>query len=90
MFLVTVIFKRDRGPVSCEADSKHAVFFGGEVPEYSHVAGGDLFWGFKHNLRGYLGFMSRAHSGRHQRLRPLGRDSARGDSPVLLRVHVRG
>jgi multicomponent Na+:H+ antiporter subunit D len=63
VFLVTVIFKRDRGPVSCEADSKHAVFFGGEVPEYSHVAGGDLFWGFKHNLRGYLGFMSRAHSG---------------------------
>ena len=43
--------------------AEHAVFFGGERAEYSHVAGGDLFWGFKHNLRGYLGFMSRAHSG---------------------------
>ena len=63
VFLVTVIFKRDRGPVSCEADSKHAVFFGGEVPEYSHVAGGDLFWGFKHNLRKYFSFMHDWHSG---------------------------
>ena len=43
--------------------AEHAVFFGGEVPEYSHVAGGDLFWGFKHNLRHYLGFVSRVHTG---------------------------
>ncbi len=46
-----------------ESDAKHAVFFGGERAEYSHISGGDLFWGFKHNLRGYLGFMSRVHTG---------------------------
>ena len=46
-----------------EYDSKHAVFFGGEQAEYSHVSGGDLFWGFKHTMRGYLGLMSRVHTG---------------------------
>ena len=46
-----------------ESDAKHAVFFGGERAEYSHISGGDLFWGFKHSLRRYLGFMSRAHTG---------------------------
>ena len=55
--------KRSRGAVTLADDERHAVFFGGEAAEYSHVAGADLFWGFKHNLRGYLGFMSRAHSG---------------------------
>ena len=63
VFVVSVFGKRDRGPVNCAADSKHAVFFGGEESQFSHVASGDLFWGFKHNLRGYLGFMSKAHSG---------------------------
>ena len=63
VFLVSILGKRDRGEVNCAPDSKHAVFFGGEEAQYSHVASGDLFWGFKHNLRGYLGFMSKAHSG---------------------------
>ena len=63
IFLVSLIGRSSRGPVTCEADSKHAVFFGGEQAEYSHISGGDLFWGFKHNLRRYLGFMSRVHTG---------------------------
>ena len=49
--------------MNCAPDSKHAVFFGGEEAQYSHVASGDLFWGFKHNLRHYLGFVSRVHTG---------------------------
>ena len=63
VFLVSLLGRRDRGGMNCAPDSKHAVFFGGEEAQYSHVASGDLFWGFKHNLRGYLGFMSKAHSG---------------------------
>ena len=61
--LVSLMGRSGRGAVTLSADPKHATFFGGEQAEYSHVAGADLFWGFKHNLRGYLGFMARAHSG---------------------------
>ena len=61
--LVSLAGKSGRGAVTLTDDAKHATFFGGEEAQYSHVASGDLFWGFKHNLRGYLGFMSRAHSG---------------------------
>ena len=46
-----------------EVDDKYATFFGGESNEHSHVAGSDLFWGLKHNLRHYFGFMHNAHSG---------------------------
>lgn len=44
-------------------DSKYELFYGGEVQEFSQVGGGDLFWGFKHNWRGYFDVMHRLHSG---------------------------
>ena len=44
-------------------DSKFALFFGGESPEYSQVGGEDLFWGFKQNWRHYFSFMHELHSG---------------------------
>ena len=62
VFLISLTGRGNR-TVTCENDSKHAVFFGGEAAEYSHISGGDLFWGFKHSMRRYLGFMSRAHTG---------------------------
>ena len=62
IFLVSLTGRPNR-TVSCENDSKHAVFFGGEEAQYSHVSGGDLFWGFKHTMRRYLGFASRVHTG---------------------------
>lgn len=62
VFLISLTGRSNR-TVTCEDDSKHAVFFGGEAAEYSHISGGDLFWGFKHSMRRYLGFMSRAHTG---------------------------
>ncbi len=52
-----------KGQKSAASDDKHDTFFGGEKNTYSQVAGGDLFWGFKHNLRHYLGFISNAHTG---------------------------
>lgn len=51
----------------CEADGsvdyKHATFFSGEKSQYSQVGGGDLFWGLRHNLRHYFGFIHNAHTG---------------------------
>ena len=44
-------------------DSKYDLFFGGEKSVHSQVAGGDLFWGFKHNWRHYFSFMHDLHSG---------------------------
>ena len=44
-------------------DSKYDLFFGGEESVHSQVAGGDLFWGFKHNWRHYFSFMHDLHSG---------------------------
>ena len=44
-------------------DSKYELFYGGEDQEFSQVGGGDLFWGFKHNWRGYFDVMHRLHSG---------------------------
>ncbi len=44
-------------------DTKYELFYGGEAQEFSQVGGGDLFWGFKHNWRGYFDFMHRLHSG---------------------------
>ena len=43
--------------------SKYELFYGGEAQEFSQVGGGDLFWGFKHNWRGYFDVMHRLHSG---------------------------
>ena len=45
------------------ADTKYALFFGGERTEYSQVGGEDLFWGFKQNWRHYFSFMHELHSG---------------------------
>ena len=44
-------------------DSKYELFYGGEAQEFSQVGGGDLYWGFKHNWRGYFDVMHRLHSG---------------------------
>ena len=44
-------------------DGKYSTFFSGEKSEYSHVAGSDLFWGFKHNWKKYFGIMQSVHSG---------------------------
>jgi len=44
-------------------DGKYATFFGGEKSTHSHVAGSDLFWGFKHDWKGYFKFMQGMHSG---------------------------
>ncbi|KRQ86602.1 Na(+)/H(+) antiporter subunit D [Caloramator mitchellensis] len=46
-----------------EDNPKYDVFFSGEANEFSHVKGNDLFWGLKHDLRHYFGFMHDAHSG---------------------------
>lgn len=44
-------------------DGKFATFFGGEKSSHSHVAGSDLFWGFKHDFKGYFKFIQGMHSG---------------------------
>ncbi len=44
-------------------DGKYATFFGGEKSTHSHVAGSDLFWGFKHDFKGYFKFIQGMHSG---------------------------
>ncbi len=49
--------------ISAEEDPKTASFFSGEKYTHSHVAGGDLFWGFKKNWKGYFKFMDKQHSG---------------------------
>ena len=64
--IVIVTGKRSRGQVLAEGEepqAKYDAFFGGEKALPSHVAGGDLFWGFKQNWKGYFRFMQRAHSG---------------------------
>ena len=62
VFLVSLTGRRG-GAVTCENSGKYDVFFGGEKAEYSHISGGDLFWGFKHTMRRYLGYVSRVHTG---------------------------
>ena len=44
-------------------DGKYATFFGGELNTHSHVGGSDLFWGFKHDLRGYFNVLQGQHTG---------------------------
>ena len=59
--------KSDRGRVlegtGAPADGKYATFFSGEASMPSHVAGSDLFWGFKRDWKGYFRVMEGAHSG---------------------------
>ncbi|MBR2696281.1 MAG: hypothetical protein IKE48_02110, partial [Parasporobacterium sp.] len=65
--IVILTGKRTRGKVLVnkteEVDGKYATFYGGEKSEHSHVAGSDLFWGFKKNWGGYFKFMQNMHSG---------------------------
>ncbi|SQB91419.1 sodium/proton antiporter shaA [Clostridium tetanomorphum] len=42
---------------------KYGVFTGGEKEEFTPIAGADLFWGLRHNLKGYFNFLQVAHSG---------------------------
>ena len=44
-------------------DPKYDTFYSGEASEHSHVGGSDLFWGLRHNLKGYFDFLYSAHSG---------------------------
>lgn len=44
-------------------ESKYQLFYGGEEQSFSQLGGDDMFWGFKHNWRGYFSFMHRLHSG---------------------------
>lgn len=46
-----------------DINSKHEVFTGGEKQEFTHVGGHDLFWGLKHELKGYFEVIHKAHSG---------------------------
>ncbi|MBQ4316523.1 MAG: hypothetical protein IJC42_04395, partial [Oscillospiraceae bacterium] len=52
-----------KNKASEESDGKYATFFGGEKSTHSHVAGSDLFWGFKKDFKGYFKFMQGMHSG---------------------------
>lgn len=61
--LASLMSKKRTSESGAVIDSKHDTFFGGEENTFSQVASGDLFWGFKHNMRKYLGFMSNAHNG---------------------------
>lgn len=63
--IVAVASKYDRvSQRSGEAvETKYELFYGGETQEFSQVGGEDLFWGFKHNWRGYFSFMHKLHSG---------------------------
>ena len=65
--IVIVTGKGSRGKVLEEknstGDPKYATFFSGEESLHSHVGGSDLFWGFKHDWKGYFKFMQGAHSG---------------------------
>ena len=46
-----------------DVDTKYQLFYGGEENCFSQVGGEDLFWGFKHNWKGYFNFMHELHSG---------------------------
>lgn len=66
--IVVLLGENERGRVVAntnvrKSDGKHATFFGGERSEHSHVGGSDLFWGFKHDFKGYFKVMQGLHSG---------------------------
>lgn len=44
-------------------DTKYGSFTGGEKEEFTQIGGHDLFWGLKHELKGYFSFIQNAHSG---------------------------
>ncbi len=66
--IVVLTGEKSRGAVRVndnaeKVDGKYATFFGGEHSEHSHVGGSDLFWGFKHDFKGYFKVMQGLHSG---------------------------
>lgn len=66
--IVILTGDRERGRVLSNenneaTDGKYATFFGGEASEHSHVGGSDLFWGFKHDFKGYFKVLQGLHSG---------------------------
>ena len=68
VFIVILTGDKERGAVLEKAeqdgeDGKFATFFGGEKSVHSHVSGSDLFWGFKHDFKGYFKFIGGMHSG---------------------------
>ncbi len=66
-FTVVAVFgKSSRGYTNNSKeniDNKHATFFGGEMATRSTVVGSDLFWGFRHNFKGYFEKLEGIHSG---------------------------
>ncbi|KYH35641.1 hydrogenase-4 component B [Clostridium tepidiprofundi DSM 19306] len=50
-------------PIIDLSDTKYDTFTGGEKEDFSHMAGNDLFWGLKHQFRGYFEILKNAHSG---------------------------
>ena len=68
VFIVILTGDNERGEVLEKKeedgeDGKFATFFGGEKSVHSHVSGSDLFWGFKHDFKGYFKFIGGMHSG---------------------------
>ncbi len=66
-FIVMITGKSDRGEILCAEtdveDGKYATFFSGEHSLPSHVAGSDLFWGFKKDWKKYFHVIEGLHSG---------------------------
>jgi multicomponent Na+:H+ antiporter subunit D len=44
-------------------DTKYDAFTGGEKEEHAQIGGQDLFWGLKHQFKGYFDSIHKAHSG---------------------------
>jgi multicomponent Na+:H+ antiporter subunit D len=64
--IVALAGKYDRVSAHTANDTvpmKYQMFYGGEENCFSQVGGDDLFWGFKHNWKGYFSFMHNMHSG---------------------------
>ncbi|MBQ2058936.1 MAG: hypothetical protein II488_04105 [Firmicutes bacterium] len=66
-YICVVTSKGSRGQILSDEggteDGKYATFFSGEKALPSHVAGSDLFWGFKTDWKGYFRVMEGLHSG---------------------------
>ena len=67
VFIVILTGDKSRGAVlkntENQVDGKYATFFGGEKSMHSHVAGSDLFWGFKKDWKKYFEVAQGLHSG---------------------------
>jgi hypothetical protein len=49
--------------VASESTGKYDIYTGGENIGRTSIGGIDLFWGLRHELRKYFGFLQGAHSG---------------------------